>query len=118
MLVENTENYISFAFPIEKGVTRIDKNGRDIMKIISYHILYQLIDSTNFMANLLSNLSSNLAAGIQKIKWKYKHGDQKCKTCRIKYKVWDCFLEYTNFKDDLIEYKCLCCNKSYQKKVS
>ena len=21
------------------------------------------------------------------------------------------FLEYTNFKDDLIEYKCLCCNK-------
>ena len=24
-----------------------------------------------------------------------------------------CFLEYTNFKDDLIEYKCLCCNKNY-----
>ena len=23
-------------------------------------------------------------------------------------------LEYANFKDDLIEYKCLCCNKSYQ----
>ena len=23
-------------------------------------------------------------------------------------------LEYTNFKDDLIEYKCLCCNTSYQ----
>ena len=27
--------------------------------------------------------------------------------CRIKYKYCDCFLEYTNFKDDLIEYKCL-----------
>ena len=39
---------------------------------------------------------------------------KKCETCRIKYKYWDCFLEYTNFKDDLIEYKCLCCNKSYQ----
>ena len=39
MLVENTENYISFAFPIEKEVTGIDKNGREIMKIISYHIL-------------------------------------------------------------------------------
>ena len=23
-------------------------------------------------------------------------------------------LEYANFKEDLIEYKCLCCNKSYQ----
>ena len=28
----------------------------------------------------------------------------------------DCFLEYTNFKDDLIEYRCLCCNKNYQQK--
>ena len=24
--------------------------------------------------------------------------------------------EYTNVKDDLIEYKCLCCNRNYQKK--
>ena len=28
----------------------------------------------------------------------------------------DYFLEYTNFKDNLIEYKCLCCNKNYQHK--
>ena len=27
-----------------------------------------------------------------------------------------CFLEYTNFKDYLIEFKCLCCNKNYQQK--
>ena len=26
------------------------------------------------------------------------------------------FLENTNFKDNLIEYKCLCCNKNYQNK--
>ena len=32
----------------------------------------------------------------------------------MKYKYCDCFLEYTNCKDDLIEYKCLCCNKNYQ----
>ena len=32
--------------------------------------------------------------------------DKKCKYC-------DCFLEYVNLKDDLIEYKCLCCNKNY-----
>ena len=40
----------------------------------------------------------------------------KCETWRNKCKYCDCFLEYTNFKDDLIEYKCLCCNKNYQHK--
>ena len=29
----------------------------------------------------------------------------------------ECFVEHTNFKEDLIEYKCLCCNKNYQKKI-
>ena len=38
----------------------------------------------------------------------------KCETWRNKCKYCDCFLEYTNFKDDLIEYKC--CNKNYQHK--
>ena len=28
----------------------------------------------------------------------------------------DCFLEYANFNYDLIEYKCLCCNKNCQHK--
>ena len=37
-------------------------------------------------------------------------------TCGIKYKYCNCFLEYTNFKDDLIENKCFCCNKNYQHK--
>ena len=36
----------------------------------------------------------------------------------MKYKYCDCFLEYRNFKDDLIEYKCLCCNKNYQDKFN
>ena len=47
---------------------------------------------------------------------KYKHDDKKCETCGIKYKYCDCFIEYTNFKDDLIECKWLCCNKNYQNK--
>ena len=68
------------------------------------------------MANLLSNLASNLSEGIHRIKCKYGHDDKKCKTCGIKCKYGDCFLEYTNLKDDLIEYKCLCSNKSYQHK--
>ena len=32
------------------------------------------------------------------------------------YKYCDCFLEYRNFKDVLIEYKSLRCNKNYQQK--
>ena len=38
------------------------------------------------------------------------------KTCRIKYKICNSFLEYKNFKDDLIENKCLYCNRNYQQK--
>ena len=32
----------------------------------------------------------------------------------MKYKYCDRFLEYTNFKDNLIEYKYFSCNKNYQ----
>ena len=39
---------------------------------------------------------------------------KNCETCGIKYKYCNCFLEYVNFKDDLIECKCLFCNKNYQ----
>ena len=41
--------------------------------------------------------------------------NNKRKTCRIKYKNYEFFREYTNFKDNLIKYKCLCCNENYQK---
>ena len=68
------------------------------------------------MANSLSNFVNNLSEGIHKIKCKYGHDDKKCETCRIRYKYCDCFLEYANFKDDLIEYKYLCGNKNYQQK--
>ena len=69
------------------------------------------------MASSSSNLVKNLSEGIHSIKCKYKHDDKKYETCRIKYKYFDCFLKYTNFKDDLIEYKCLCCNNNYQNKL-
>ena len=32
-------------------------------------------------------------------------------------KFCDCFLDDANFKDDLTEYKYLCCNKNYENKV-
>ena len=55
-------------------------------------------------------LSIIFSEGIYEIKCKYRHDDEKCETCRIKYKCCDSFLEYKDFKHDLIEYKCLCCN--------
>ena len=100
----NTEKYIIVTIPIEKEVTRIEKIGEEITKNISY--ILQFIDSARFRANSLSNL-------INKIKCKCKHDNKKCKTCGIAYKECHCFLKYTNFKDGLIEYKCLCCNKNY-----
>ena len=66
------------------------------------------------MGNSLSNLVYKLSEGIHKCKCKYGHNDKECESCGISYEVRDCFLEYTNFKDDVMEYKCVCCNKNYQ----
>ena len=67
------------------------------------------------MASLLSNLVNNLAQEIHKIKCKCGHDNKKCETCGIKYNDCKCCLEYTIFKDDLVECKFLCCNRTYQK---
>ena len=54
------------AILIEKKVTRIDKNGKEITKTISYRL--QFIDSARFMASSISNLVNYFAKGIHKIK--------------------------------------------------
>ena len=113
-LGENTEKCITCTAPIEKEVTRINKKREEITKNI-YYVL-QFTDSTRFMANSLSNLVNNLFEGIRRIKCKLGHNDKKCETCRIKYKYCNCFLEYTYFTDDLIEYKYLVCNNNFQTK--
>ena len=82
-------------------------------KTISYKL--QFLDSTRFMASSLLNLVNNLTKGIHKIKCKYGHDDKKWENCGIKYKDCNCFLEYSNSRDNRIEYKCLCSNKFYQK---
>ena len=51
-------------------------------------------------------------------KYKYGRDDKKCETCRIEYKYSGCFLKYTSFKNDLIEYKYLYCNKNYKEKFN
>ena len=114
-LGENTEKYVTFTVPIQKEVTRIDKNREKNTKNISY--ILQFIDSARFMASSLSNLVNSLFEGIHRIKCKFGHNDKKCGTCGIKYKYCDCFLEYTDFKEYLIGYKCLFCNKKCQIKL-
>ena len=75
--------------------------------------ILQFIDSARLMTISLSNLVNNLSDGIHRIKCKYGHDDKKCGTCGIKFKYCEFFVEYINLKDDLMEYKCLCCNKNY-----
>ena len=108
-------NVYSFYFtvPIEKEVTRIDKNGEQIAKNISYHL--QFIDSARFMASSLSNLVNNLSEELHIIKCKLENDNKKCETCGIKYKYCVCFLEYTNFKDGLTEFKYLYCKRVFSK---
>ena len=68
------------------------------------------------MVSSLSNLINSLSEGIYRIKCKFVHDYKKCEANGIRYKYCNCFLEYAIFKDDLIEYKCLCCNKNNQHK--
>ena len=70
-LGENTEKYITFSNPIEKEVTRINKNGKEITKSIAYKL--QFIDS----ASSLSDLVNNSAEGIRRIKCKNEHNNKK-----------------------------------------
>ena len=41
-----------------------------------------------------------------RVKCNLWNNDKKCKTCGIIHKYSNCFLGYTNFNDDLAEYKC------------
>ena len=69
-LGENTENYITFIVPIEKEVTRIEKNGEEITK--KYFTYYNLLIQLNkwqilFMASSLPTLVNNLSELSQKL---------------------------------------------------
>ena len=90
-LGKNTEKYISFIVPIEKQVTRIDKNEGEITKNTTY--ILQFIESAIFMASSLPNLASDLSEGVYKIKCKFGYNDKKCETCGIKNKYCHCFLK-------------------------
>ena len=64
-LGQNTAKCKLFHVPIEKQVTKIDKDGNKSAATISYKIRF--IDSARFMESSLSNLVDNLAEGIHEI---------------------------------------------------
>ena len=72
---ENTEKYISLQFQQKKEIIRIDRNGEEITKNISY--ILQFINNARFMAWSLSDLFNNSSEGIHEIKCNYGHDDKK-----------------------------------------
>ena len=98
-LGENTEKCTTFSVPIEKEVTKINKEGNGNIITISYKVKF--IGSAKFMAISLSSLADNLVEEIHKV---------KCKAC-------DCFLEYESDKVNSIKYNCLTCKKDYWNKI-
>ena len=96
-LGENTEKYITFTVPIEKEVTRVDKNGEEMTKNIFY--ILQYIDSPRFIAScLLSNLVNNLSEGIHRIKCKYGHDEKKVKHVELNISIATVFLNIKTLK--------------------
>ena len=89
---ENTEKYKTFTVSIEKEVTRINKNEKEICKKYIY-------DSARFMASSLSNLVNNLSEGIRRIKairrttCKYKLYDKNVKLVELNISIVTDFLK-------------------------
>ena len=87
---------------MEKSKLRkLEKMEKKKYKNISY--ILQFLDSARYMTSSLSNLVNNISEGIHRTKYELGHDDKKYETCGIEYKYCNCFLEYMNFKDDLIE---------------
>ena len=76
--------------PNSKRSYRIQKNGEEFIKNISYKL--QVIDSAKFMASSLSNLVNNLSEEVDRIKWKFEHEDKKCEICGINLSLATVFL--------------------------
>ena len=84
---------------------------------MSYRLHF--IDNGKFMVSSLSNLVNNISEGIHKIKCKYRHDDKNVKLAELNINIGTVFFfffffEFTNFRNDVIEHKCLCCIKNYK----
>ena len=96
-LVENTAKYITFSVPINKEITKIDKDGNDKIVTIPYKLKF--IDSFRFISTSLSSLADNLSDGLH---------SNKCIDCKSS-------LHNVKVKGPQLIFKCLNCNKNYNK---
>ena len=85
---KNTEKYIIFTVSIQKEVTRIGKNGEEIMEYLCQ--ILHFIERARFTVSSLSNLVNNYSERIYKIKCKQVHEDKKCEIFGTEYKYCNC----------------------------
>ena len=88
MSCRQSEKDKTFSFPMEKIITKVDKDDNEDITAISSKVKF--IDSARLIVTSLWNLIDNLAEKIYKV---------KCNDCN-----W--FLEYESVNDNLIKYKC------------
>ena len=96
-LRENAKKYITFSVPINKEITKIDKDGNG--KIVNIPCKLKFIDSFRFMSILLSSLVDNHSGGLH---------SNKCTDCKSS-------LDYMKVKGPQLIFKCLNCNKDFNK---
>ena len=91
-----TEIHITFTVPISKEVTRIDKNGKESTKNISYPL--QFSDSTRFMARSSSDLVNDLSEGIHIIKCKFGSNIKNVQNVKLNVTIVTVFLHIQTLK--------------------
>ena len=77
---------------MKEEVKRVDKNGKEITKTISYRLKF--IDSAIFMASSLSDPVIISLKEFVKVNSKMNMILKNAK--RVEFKDFNCFLEYTN----------------------
>ena len=99
-------------FTVEKEVPRIDKNGGEITKLISY--ILQFIDSTRFIASSLSNLENNLWKEFKELNVNLYMVIRNKKLVELNISNVTVFLNTQILR--WFSKICLCCNFPYQQK--
>ena len=101
-LGENTEKYLTFTVPLENRVTKVDKNEKKLQKL--YLTYYNLL----IVQGLWQTHQTWSIIFLKEFIILNVNTDTMIKNVKLGELDMSCsyFLQYINFKDDLIEYKC------------
>ena len=99
-LRENNKKYKTFSVTITKEVKRIGKMEKKLQK--PYLTNYNLLIAQELWQDHYQILIITLPKEFIKLNANINMITKKCKTCGIKYKDCECYLEYTDIKVDLI----------------